>query len=306
MEAKTGACKPKGRGRKARGERLFSSEQLEHYEVDATHVRVRRYDSFGEWMEHAEWWCGQCNRGLTQDEAVDAFIKQHALSGWFCGAWGSVRRGLEALRNGEATPAALKKMEEWRERISVDIDAPTLGNTRRRHFVFADQGDEVDADRFNAEHERPWRTMRRGRVAPMIRLGIDSTVMSTDEDDDFSRIGGMVGSVCDVLARQGRSVEVVLFETERVKIGNKAGHWVHMCTLKAAHEQMELERIASVATPAFARFVCSITDVFDAGQFLHAMYREQVIRAAKVIGIDALINIDTNPATLARDLLMEK
>lgn len=287
MSTKANAAVGSRRRVKIKGERLFSADQLEQIQSDANPypLRVRRYDSLAEWCNHAEWWREQCGGTLSQDWGPWTRSPQFET---FEDAW-------EAMVEGRCSDGFLAALERERDRYVETITAGGWAESRRRRSVWSEDGDTIDVDRVHARHEKPFRRSVAGKLAQVVRLGLDSTALGAWDfhgsacGGAFDRVGGLLAAVAETIERQGRSVEITLIETENNT--RRESHYVHACTLKHAADPLDLARIGSVASPLFARIVCRITDIFDAGQYAAPVYQSERPTMAEELGLDAIVGL---------------
>lgn len=175
---------------------------------------------------------------------------------WTFGELKTFEATAEHILAGKAPPAVRALIPDYRDRIATQMqDCGELGFTKRRQMVWSDAGDEIDADRLNQQHERPWRSVRIGRARPLIRLGISLVISAGNNAERFAELGATVCAAADVLTMLGFGVEIVgLWGVNRHQSHNRP--YCHRFILKSAGEPLDIERIGSTACPGFSRSVC--------------------------------------------------
>jgi hypothetical protein len=266
-----------------RGERHFDATQIHRPETsNPIPLAVRYYDDLAEWCFHAEWWLGQC--GTKPQDRYGPWTS-HPEFPTFEDAW-------NAMEEGRAPSTFLAQLDSYRGTFVETIEANGWAESRRRRLVWGDDGDEANVDRVLVGHERPFRRSVAGRMSQVIRLGLDSTALGAWEGGQFARVGGLLAAIAETIERQGRSVEITLIETENSD--RRGTHYVHACTLKHASDPVDLERIGAVSSPLFARIVCLVTDIFDAGQYSQPVRHRDRPNMAEELGLDAIVGLYTS------------
>lgn len=184
--------------------------------------------------------------GLTRDE-------KYINPSWFWGDAGSFEETLRLIRSGESLPIVRSLIPDYASRVTAEMDAvPELGQTRRRQMVWADAGDEIDADRLNQQHERPWRSVRIGRARPIVRLGLNVAISCTNNVEEFAHIAARVCAVSDWLNVRGYGTEIVGLASAEFA-GRRGSYYAYRFTVKAPTDPLDLEKIGACGCPGLYR-----------------------------------------------------
>lgn len=159
----------------------------------------------------------------------------------------TTRAGLLA---GEAPAAALAAYEALSSQYSADTLNTQPAPTRRRRQVWSDQGDEIDTDRMNARHDRPWRATVIGRNAPIIRLALNIGLSGGNDSATFAQVAATAAAIADALTLSGYSVEIIGVCATQNPSGSGT---VYTFPLKSSHEPLDARRILSASAPGLLR-----------------------------------------------------
>lgn len=170
---------------------------------------------------------------------------------WMHGAARNATEARRLLRAGIMTDETRRYFDMFRPEIEADMQTSGLEMSRRRRHVWADAGDEIDADRLNTDHERPWRNVKIGQQSPIIRIGWNLIMSCGNEGAEFAKLGARVCAVSDLLTTYGFGVEIVGLFAEQYD--RKTGSFLYRVPLKRADEPLDIERVGSAAQPATYR-----------------------------------------------------
>lgn len=161
----------------------------------------------------------------------------------------------EALKSGRTQPKTLDLFNKLRSQIETDT-APSdiAARSSRRQRVWSDQDGEPDADRVMDHRENFMRDSRRGRPMRVIRLGINITRSSGNDEQGYVNAAAYCGAMADHLVKLGYPVQIVGFS-----IVYSDGCWTaHSWPLKAPGEPLDIERVLSMALPGLHRWhICN-------------------------------------------------
>jgi hypothetical protein len=184
----------------------------------------------------------------------DFLALPHATAGSW--AWGGEAPSvvLARLRGGVAHPATLAVLEtKQQEAMEFVRDLEHVDRTRRFEHVWSEDGDDLDVGRALQGEDRPWRRMRRGRTAPVLRVGIGCTLSARSDPAQFAEWTATAVAVVDSLSVRGFGVEVfAVMAVAEDRIYNSRYYLIRV-PLKAANEPVDVQRMCSVGTTALCR-----------------------------------------------------
>lgn len=194
------------------------------------------YDSIAELLEHS-------TSKLNQSKPDWRTFRDKWRTG---GEFGAIAH--DEILAGSANPLAKAEYERIRGELELDTTpADLMGESARRRRVWSDQGDP-DTDRVLDRRELWAGESRRGKLAHMIRLGVNITRSCGNGHEGYAKAAAYCAAVADQLVKLGYAVEIV---------GCSAvvhGQWtIHSWPLKRPNEPLDIERILSMGNCALHR-----------------------------------------------------
>lgn len=198
------------------------------------------------------------------------------------------RAGLLAGAAPAAARAAYEAMREEFRELAASAPAPT----RRRRQVWADQGEDIDVDRMNARHDRPWRSTKIGRAAPSIRLAINYALSCTNGPANFAALAAAAALIADRYTLAGYAVEIVAVHASTGSSSAKrheAEALIYSYPVKGSGEPLDIERLLATGAPGLCRHYVHAIIGRDTGDPLRGICRlpqctAEVLGVAHIIG----------------------
>lgn len=174
---------------------------------------------------------------------------------WTFGALKNYENTLEYLREGKVLPAVQKRAQEVYDILTSKPEIQEMlqkAETFKRKRVYSEEGAELCIDRVMAGDTAHWQKQTRGRKMPLVKLGLNIAGSAAENESMFNQIAAVCGVVVDILTRSGFSVELYACSSGD-GITSENNITTVMTRIKAAEEQIDLNRIYSVGASGFLR-----------------------------------------------------
>lgn len=174
---------------------------------------------------------------------------------WSYGALQNYENTLEYLREGKVLPKVQKRAQEVYDILTSKPEIQEMlqnAETFKRKRVYSEEGAELCIDRVMAGDPAHWQKQTRGRKMPLVKLGLNIAGSAAEDESMFNQIAAVCGVVVDILTRSGFSVELYACSSGD-SITSENGITTVMTRIKAAEEQIDLNRIYSVGAVGFLR-----------------------------------------------------
>lgn len=214
---------------------------------------------------------------------------------WVFGALENYDKTLEYLREGKVLPAVQKRAQEVYDILTNKPEIQEMlqkAETFKRKRVYSEEGAELCIDRVMAGDPAHWQKQTRGRKMPLVKLGLNIAGSAAEDESMFNQIAAVCGVVVDILTRSGFSVELYACSSAD-GITPENNITTVMTRIKAAEEQIDLNRIYSVGASGFLR--CWMFKVYryvlKGSAYGHLGYPYSVNKTMKdIIGLDYVID----------------
>ncbi len=117
----------------------------------------------------------------------------------------------ELVENGDCLDKLADMVEEIREELALEgLDGFNFNSKAcRRQRRFAEDGDEVDIDRYLSDDIQMWSEIKRNKKKEFIRIAINFGMNSDADLEDFARNTALAYCTTEILENLGYSVEII-------------------------------------------------------------------------------------------------
>lgn len=218
------------------------------YEHSREHqIVVLDYNSAEQYIESC-----LATRNATGSDPHEIYDKE-----WTYGSLKDRETLIEHLMMGKASKKVRDFFEKYRAEVERKLDVSSyvgVGLSSKRTRRRSEDGDELNIDRIMTNRDDYWDSMVRDNKRRNVRIGINFTLNSDNDEMEFARLGATASVLADVLTKMGNAVEICATYCCRYRGRmNDVVEFMVLFPIKRSNEPLDLQRVMSIATNGILR-----------------------------------------------------